>query len=67
MIVLTGIDRFKGWSKRGGKPFRIVAYDRQPATPFRAVRSEGRDDDVTARPHGLFQPSDVCIAVDRLR
>jgi hypothetical protein len=67
MIVPPGIDQVKLGSQRGGNGFRIVAHDRQPAAPFGAVRSEGCDDHVTTGPHGLFQPSHVCIAVRRLR
>jgi hypothetical protein len=66
MIVPPRIDQFELGSEGGGNGFRIVAHDRQPAAPFRTIRSERRDDHVTSCADRFLQADDVCIAVGGL-
>jgi hypothetical protein len=49
-------------SQRGG----VVAHDRQPAAPLRAVRRESPDDDMAARTHGLPEARRIGGAIRRV-
>src|SRR5882757_2072066 len=66
MVMPPGFDQFEVRSKRPGKRLRVVAHNRQPATSFGTVGSEGRDDHMTAGPHRLLKAQDICSAVCRL-
>ena len=67
MIVPQTIDQCELRPHHRGKSIGVVAYDRQSAAPLRTVRRKRADDDMPAWADGLFEASNISLAIGWIR